>query len=548
MVTVIGGRVGLDYSVSLNCPTVTGATLINQTVAAIVYDGLEAGSVVGATIRPAPGGVAVLVTSTSSKWGEMSIIDSSIEVAHANASGAAVVTGRSLYLRNVFIKGYGAASSSAPPTGVYKLDPNVWSRVDELAVGRPIPHPPKGCAEMTMSVFVDGAKQPTPLLARVTPAISPPATLASQHSWDEPTFPTMDMPAGAVANVRAFGAVGDGLHDDTAAIQKALDVPGAVVLLPKGFYRISRTLTLAPGGATALLGVARTFSVLMAASDGLVKDAAGSPDGAAPILRVTEPSARIVISMFTIVTWEHLSNTWALDWQNHNPLSVYRQGYFYRITECLYNFNPNGTVVNAVPSRTPTMPCRPLAVLVRLPWAFFGPGFLPHIPCLRFEGAGGQHLWWLLLLCGRIAFCSSFSMVFFLSSIAEGPTHLSLALCCAGELLFALPSAWCAVCLSCVAQAHPLNVISGSISAYNFENEDFLYEAPKYRHMLVQNNRPTDRVTFYQAGQSQTINMLLFTPSSLPSSSTHMERHGKEGMQGINAPSSCAWRRTSARS
>ena len=51
MVTVIGGRVGLDYSTTLNCPTITGATLINQTVAAIVYDGLEAGSVVGATIR-----------------------------------------------------------------------------------------------------------------------------------------------------------------------------------------------------------------------------------------------------------------------------------------------------------------------------------------------------------------------------------------------------------------------------------------------------------------------------------------------------------------
>lgn len=37
MVTVIGGQVGLDFSVSLNCPTVAGATLINQTRAAIIY-------------------------------------------------------------------------------------------------------------------------------------------------------------------------------------------------------------------------------------------------------------------------------------------------------------------------------------------------------------------------------------------------------------------------------------------------------------------------------------------------------------------------------
>ena len=57
----------------------------------------------------------------------------------------------------------------------------------------------------------------------------------------------MDMPAGVVDVVLDCGAVGDGLHDDTAAIQRALDVPGAVVLLPKGFYRISRTLNMSAG-------------------------------------------------------------------------------------------------------------------------------------------------------------------------------------------------------------------------------------------------------------------------------------------------------------
>jgi hypothetical protein len=31
------------------------------------------------------------------------------------------------------------------------------------------------------------------------------------------------------------------------------------------------------------------------------------------------------------------------------------------------------------------------------------------------------------------------------------------------------------------------------------ENEDFLYEGPRYRHMLVDANRPSDGVWFYQA-------------------------------------------------
>eukprot|EP01050_Picozoa_sp_SAG11_P018687 SAG11_NODE_2865_length_2891_cov_1.325931_2_plen_318_part_00 len=182
------------------------------------------------------------------------------------------------------------------------------------------------------------------------------------------------------------------------------------MVLPKGFYRISRTLNMTAGGATTIIGVARHLSVLMAASDGLVKDAAESTDGSAPILRVSNADARMLLSMFTIVTWEHLANTWALDWHNHNAKSVYRQNYFYRITECLYGFAPNGSVSSPVPVRHPTMPCRPLAVL-----------------------------------------------------------------------------------------KHPLNVVSGSIAAYNFENEDFLYEDPKYRHMVVRDNLPTDQVSFYQA-------------------------------------------------
>ncbi len=38
---------------------------------------------------------------------------------------------------------------------------------------------------------------------------------------------------------------------------------------------------------------------------------------------------------------------------------------------------------------------------------------------------------------------------------------------------------------------------------YNFENEDFLYEAPSYRHMLVRDQQPGDRVRFYQASASR---------------------------------------------
>ena len=54
------------------------------------------------------------------------------------------------------------------------------------------------------------------------------------------------------ANVRSFGAVGDGQADDTAAVQKAIDA-NRVVYLPQGFYLVNDTIRLKPD--TVLIGL-----------------------------------------------------------------------------------------------------------------------------------------------------------------------------------------------------------------------------------------------------------------------------------------------------
>lgn len=161
----------------------------------------------------------------------------------------------------------------------------------------------------------------------------------------------------------AFGAAGDGETDDTAALQKAIDTAAQVhgtVFLPKGFYRISRTLNMTAG---ALVGAARSLSVLMPMSEGLTGMGVSTPS---PVLHVPasgagKAPAPVVVEMLSIVVWEHSDNVWALWWENEHPDSVYRQCYFYRITECFFGF-PHPKPV-PVPATQPTIPCKPAADL-----------------------------------------------------------------------------------------------------------------------------------------------------------------------------------------
>ncbi|MFQ5442702.1 MAG: glycosyl hydrolase family 28-related protein [Thermodesulfobacteriota bacterium] len=76
------------------------------------------------------------------------------------------------------------------------------------------------------------------------------------------------------ADVRAYGAVGDGVADDTAAIQSAVDAltGGGTVFFPQGTYKITSAVTVSASGVH-LLGTGTgntTIKIESAAIDGVV--------------------------------------------------------------------------------------------------------------------------------------------------------------------------------------------------------------------------------------------------------------------------------------
>jgi len=75
-------------------------------------------------------------------------------------------------------------------------------------------------------------------------------------TWDEMDDNLLNLKYGSYTSVKdtAYGAVGDGITDDTAAIQAAITAnPGQVIYLPAGTYLVSSTITVSTSG-TKLVG------------------------------------------------------------------------------------------------------------------------------------------------------------------------------------------------------------------------------------------------------------------------------------------------------
>lgn len=98
-------------------------------------------------------------------------------------------------------------------------------------------------------------------------------------------FSTAFPPPLLAADVRDFGAVGDGVTDDTAAVERAIrETTGGSVAFPRGDYRITRTIDidLAERSRTSLNGHGGVGRIIMAAAGPAIRFTGTHTGTAAP--------------------------------------------------------------------------------------------------------------------------------------------------------------------------------------------------------------------------------------------------------------------------
>lgn len=344
-ITVIGGRYGLDLRETQPAPTVAGVTLMGQTEAAILCGSRQSLAAVGLKIvSKVPG---PLIRCTGVPWcphnGQMCLVDS--EIVCENPAITVIRAERSVYLNNVYVKG--AATVVAAPDGSRLAgNPDGWLHVVEAA--HYIRPPAWKKLQYDAPVYLDGRRQTGDLISVATDE-APTGDLVARHLWppDVPHFRS----AGAV-NVKAppYGARGDGRHDDTAAIQRAVD-EHAIVFLPKGYYRLSRTLRLGP--KTHLVGTGQHLSLLFVArAEGDFAD----PKRPRPIVgTVDDAAAETVMAFCGILCPRHVPGAYAMEWRAGRR-SVVRSCLFMR--RSLYGFSRPPEGAGSQPPVTSTVRIR----------------------------------------------------------------------------------------------------------------------------------------------------------------------------------------------
>ena len=265
--TIIGGKIGIDTrgwppefpedgAGTQPTPVLAHITLIGQTEAALVHKSRGPLIGVGWRIQSKITGPLIVNYKNHERApfdSSLCLVDSLIEFEQPSSKNTVLTTERSFYFQNVYV------TSAARLTPEHPLEPSSgkWLCLAHYACAvNPSPY-----HEYQFSEFPSIQGKRSPSFIQITHA-APPADLRARHIWAA-TVPTWETPGAVNVKRPPYNAAGDGVRDDSAALQKAID-ENEIVFLPKGYYCLQQTLRLKPN--TKLIGVAHHLSILMTRS------------------------------------------------------------------------------------------------------------------------------------------------------------------------------------------------------------------------------------------------------------------------------------------
>lgn len=308
-ISVDGGQIGLDLSQTQPASVLVGAHLINQKEHAIVYSGAQTLTVVGSKIQSSGTGPVIKTQPNSRRpfSGQIAVLDTIVEF--SGEAGRVFDVGASAYVKNLYMKRVRTVFGPDEPAFGKLLEGNQsWVVAKELT--HRIDPDTYLMYSFTMPVLVNG-KEIEKGIVDLEPAIGPPADLLGRHMWSE-NYPGWDGPDVVNVTEKPYFAKGDGIHDDSHALQRAID-ENKKLFFPKGVYRLGTHLVVKK--PTALLGVAAHLSVLTL-SDKAKRDKSIP----SPIVKVINIEGETIIDSISIHVPRELENVFALDIDNSRDI------------------------------------------------------------------------------------------------------------------------------------------------------------------------------------------------------------------------------------